>query len=184
MRGVRFALMAGLCLPCLCVGAQTLSTDNPRVSRPAALWLLDQQPMTGELQRKEADGSVSVLPLREGWLHGVIKSRYANGQPRGEGGFVQGQAQGVHRAWWPSGRLRSEQNFEQDRPQGLSRTWYASGQLYEEHRYEQGQEAGLQRVWFEDQRLRASYEVRNGRRFGNIGAMGCVGGDKPAKVAP
>jgi hypothetical protein len=184
MRGQPIVALTALCLASVCAAAQPLAADNPRVSRAAPLWLLDQQPMSGELQRQEADGGTTILPLHEGSVHGVVKSRYANGRPRSEGAFVQGQAEGVHRAWWPSGPLRSEQRFEQGRPQGLSRTWYASGVLYQEHRYERGQEAGLQRVWFEDQRLRANYEVRNGRRYGNIGAMGCAGGDKPvSKVA-
>jgi antitoxin component YwqK of YwqJK toxin-antitoxin module len=180
---VRLLLLLGLCAACVSAQAATIDVDDPRVSRAAPLWLLDKQPMTGELRRKETDGSSTVLPLRDGWLHGTVKSHGANGQPRSEGAFVQGQAEGVHRAWWPNGRLRSEQRFEQDRPHGLSTTWYPSGQRYEEHRYERGQEAGLQRVWFEDQRLRANYEVRNGRRYGNIGAMGCAGDDKLARAA-
>jgi antitoxin component YwqK of YwqJK toxin-antitoxin module len=184
MRCRPFAAGLGLTLAGLCAAAQPLWSDNPRVTRAARLWLIDQQPMTGELLRREADGNVSVLPLREGLLHGTVKSHDVNGQPRSEGAYVQGQAHGVHRAWWPNGHLRSEQSFERDMPQGLSKTWYPSGHPYEEHRYEHGQEAGLQRMWFEDQRLRASYEVRNGRRFGNIGAMGCAGGDKPARGAP
>jgi MORN repeat variant len=185
MRPRRLYLAAmALCLLSIArAQTQPPSTDSPRVSRAAPLWLLDKQPMSGELQRSEADGGSTVLPLRHGLLHGVVTSRYANGQPRSEGGFVHGQAEGVHRAWWPGGGLRSEQHFEQDRPHGLSRTWYPSGRLYEEHRYERGQEAGLQRVWFEDQRLRANYDVRNGRRYGNIGAMGCAGGDKTAMKA-
>jgi hypothetical protein len=163
--------------------AQLLAADDRRVSRAGPLWLHSGQPISGELQRRDEDGGTTVLPLREGSVQGVVRSRYADGGPRSEGAFVQGQAEGLHRAWWPGGRLRSEQRFEQGRPHGLLRTWYASGTLYEEHRYARGQEAGPQRVWFEDQRLRASYDVRNGRRFGNLGAMGCVGGDKPAKVA-
>lgn len=157
--------------------AQMNSTDA-RVGRDGPLWLWDGKPMNGELHRVEASGSVTLLPVRRGLVEGTTRSRYADGRPHTEGAFSKGQPHGLHLAWWPNGRAQSEQNFADGMPHGRSRTWYASGKPYEEHHHARGQEAGPQRIWFEDGRLRANYEVKNGRRYGTIGAMGCVGGER------
>jgi hypothetical protein len=161
-----------------------INSTDASIGRQGPLRLLNGQPMNGELRRVEGGGSVALLPVRQGLLEGMARSRYADGQPRSEGAYARGQPHGLHRAWWPSGQLQSEQNFVNGMPHGLSRTWYASGKRYEEHRHEHGQEAGLQRIWFEDQRLRANYEVKHGRRYGSIGSMGCVGGDRAPTETP
>jgi hypothetical protein len=164
---------------------EPLLESDPRISRDGPLWRLAGRPMTGTLKRLDQAGVATLTPLQRGRVHGLVISRFANGQRRGEGAFVHGQAQGVHRAWWPSGQLQSEQSFKADKPDGALRTWYASGRPYQEHHYVQGQEEGPQRVWFEDQRLRANYVVRDGRRYGSIGAMTCDGGqpNRARKVA-
>ena len=139
--------------------------------------------MNGALRRVEAGGSMTLLPVRQGWVDGVSRSSYADGQLRSEGAYVKGQPHGLHRAWWPNGGAQSTQNFADGMPHGRSRTWYASGKPYEEHHHARGQEAGPQRIWFEDGRLRANYEVKNGRRYGSIGSMGCVGGERAPAAA-
>jgi MORN repeat variant len=169
--------------PGLAVADAPLRSDDVRISRAGPLWLLDGKPFSGQLQRVDSDGAVALLPLDTGLLHGELVSRYRDGSLRGRGHYVRGQAHGLQRAWWPNGQLQSEQFFAGDRPHGSLRTWYASGQRYQEHHYVQGQESGPQRVWFEDQKLRANYEVRNGRRYGSIGMMNCVGGDRALALA-
>ena len=57
---------------------------------------------------------------------------------------------------------------------GVSREWFASGALWHEQRYAAGHEAGVQRMYWEDGRVRASYVVSGGRRYGLLGAKGCV----------
>ena len=57
---------------------------------------------------------------------------------------------------------------------GVAREWYAGGALFTEQQYALGHEAGLQRMYWEDGRVRASYVVRDGRRYGLLGAKGCV----------
>jgi hypothetical protein len=162
--------------------APVMQTDA-RIGRDGPLWLLAGQPMTGTLKRVSNDGVVTWVPLQHGQVHGLQTSRFANGQQRGEGRYVHGQAQGVHRAWWPSGQLQSEQNFSFDKPEGPMRTWYASGRPYQAHLFVQGQESGPQRVWFEDRRIRANYVVRDGRRYGSIGALNCDGGGQTKGLA-
>jgi antitoxin component YwqK of YwqJK toxin-antitoxin module len=156
-----------------------IDIPNTHVSKDGLLWLLDGKIFTGELRRVDGDGSVIILSVSEGLLHGLTQSNYADGKLRAEFRYHKDQPVGLHRSWWPTGQLQAERNFADGMPEGVMRTWYASGQQYQEHRYHRGREAGLQQVWNIDGRLRASYEIRNGRRFGNMGAMGCVGGDRP-----
>jgi antitoxin component YwqK of YwqJK toxin-antitoxin module len=104
----------------------------------------------------------------------VKRTWYANGQLAEERRYVNGAEDGVHRGWWSDGKPRFEYAYQAGLLQGLSREWMPSGALYREQRYERGQEAGLQRLYWPDGRVRASYVMRHGRRFGLMGAKGCV----------
>jgi MORN repeat variant len=157
--------------------------SDSRIIQDGPRWLLDGNSFSGELRRLDSDDAVTILPIIDGWLDGLTRSNYANGKVRGEGAFVKNQPTGLHRSWWPNGQLQAERNFIDGMPEGIMRTWYASGQRYQQHRYHLGQESGLQQVWKADGSVRASYEIRNGRRYGNIGAMGCAGGDRPPTKA-
>ena len=54
---------------------------------------------------------------------------------------------------------------------------------YREFTYAAGKEAGPPRMWYPDGSLRASYVVKDGRRYGLMGSKGCVT-DHEAEVAP
>jgi antitoxin component YwqK of YwqJK toxin-antitoxin module len=60
--------------------------------------------------------------------------------------------------------------------------WFPDGTLYKQFRYEHGHESGAQRMWYVDGSVRANYVVRDGRRYGLIGAKGCVS-DAPVVAA-
>ena len=53
---------------------------------------------------------------------------------------------------------------------------------YRDSHYAPGHEAGSQRMWYADGTLRANYVARDGRRYGLMGAKGCVTEDRePAR---
>ena len=107
----------------------------------------------------------------------IVRTWYADGHPDTERQYVGGRESGPHRGWWPTGRPRFVYNYSGGLLEGTSREWTPSGALYREQEYHLGHEAGLQRMYWEDGRVRASYVVRNGRRYGLMGAKGCIARD-------
>jgi antitoxin component YwqK of YwqJK toxin-antitoxin module len=158
---------------------EVMDSKSNDLTRQGQIWLFKGEPFTGEVRRIEDDGVITILPLQAGYVTGVVRGKAPDGTLRREGAFKKSMPVGLHRTWWPDGKKQSENNYLEGIPEGESRTWYANGNPYEVHRYKRGQEYGAQQVWFEDKRLKANYEIRNGRRYGNFGAMGCIGGDKP-----
>ena len=63
--------------------------------------------------------------------------------------------------------------------EGVQRQWYPDGRAFTEFEYRAGHEAGRQRMWNPDGTIRSNYVIRDGRRYGLIGAMGCTGRGKP-----
>ena len=106
-------------------------------------------------------------------LH-VTRTWHANGALAEERAWRGAREDGAHRGWWPNGHQRFEYTYRDGVLQGVSREWFADGALWREQEYVAGHEAGLQRMYWQDGRVRASYEVRNGRRYGLLGAKGCV----------
>jgi antitoxin component YwqK of YwqJK toxin-antitoxin module len=104
----------------------------------------------------------------------VVRHWYANGTLAEERTYLGVQESGVHRGWWPDGAPRFEYHYANGLLEGESREWFASGALWRDQQYASGHESGMQRLYWEDGRVRASYEVRDGRRFGLMGAKGCV----------
>jgi antitoxin component YwqK of YwqJK toxin-antitoxin module len=180
--GARFTLLAASTL-CALSGALSASelvdSNSTELTRQGQIWLFKGEPFTGEVRRIEDDGVITILPLKIGFVTGNVRGTAPNGVLRREGLFKKSMPIGLHRTWWPDGKKQSENYYLDGIPEGEARTWYASGNPYELHSYKKGQESGVQQVWFEDKRLKANYEIRNGRRYGNFGAMGCIGGDKP-----
>jgi antitoxin component YwqK of YwqJK toxin-antitoxin module len=121
-----------------------------------------------------------VIGLAIASVHGpapreeIKRTWYANGQLAEERRFVNGAEDGVHRGWWSDGTPRFEYAYRGGLLEGLSREWMPSGAIYREQHYARGQESGLQRLYWPDGRVRASYVMRDGRRFGLMGAKGCV----------
>ena len=114
----------------------------------------------------------------------VTRRYYADGQLAEERGYVAGKESGLHRGWWPNGSPRFVYAYAGGALEGESREWFPSGALWRDQHYARGHESGLQRLYWEDGRVRASYEVIEGRRYGLMGAKGCVTKADSAEVAP
>ena len=121
-----------------------------------------------------APSSTSARGLR------VERVVYANGSHAEERTWLGTREEGVHKGWWPNGRPRFEYSYHVGLLEGVSREWFPSGALWREQHYDAGHETGLQRMYWEDGRVRASYVVQDGRRYGLLGAKGCVTRDSVA----
>ena len=104
----------------------------------------------------------------------VSRKWYDNGQLAEERSYVNGREAGVHRGFWADGRERFEYAYSEGLLDGTSREWFDTGGVWREQHYVRGHEEGLQRLYWPDGRVRASYDIVKGRRYGLMGAKGCV----------
>jgi antitoxin component YwqK of YwqJK toxin-antitoxin module len=116
------------------------------------------------------------LEVRRGW--------FDDGSLAWERTYREGREHGLHRGWYPSGGKRFEIRYVDGFAEGEAREWYPSGKLLTEFRYVRGHEMGRQRMWTEDGILRANYVVRDGRRYGLIGSVGCTGHASTGEKTP
>ena len=121
---------------------------------------------------------MTAYPLR------ITRVWHADGSLAEERTWRGTREDGVHRGWWSNGNQRFEYTYRDGVLQGASREWFMDGAIWREQQYVAGHEAGLQRMYWQDGRVRASYEVRNGRRYGLLGAKGCVTKDSATTEAP
>jgi len=152
-----------------------IDARDPRLSRDGPMLLVAGAPFSGVTVERDADGHVRARhEYRDGRADGIAREWYADGRLAAERSYASGLKVGVHRGWWPNGNPRFEYHFAGGEHEGIARTWYDNGQTSAEHRYVRGAESGRQRMWDSDGTLVANYEVRDGRRFGTIGAKPCV----------
>ena len=111
----------------------------------------------------------------------TVRTTYPNGHVAEQRTWVGEHEEGVQHGWWPNGRRRFEYTYREGLMNGVSREWYPSGALFTEQHYVDGHESGPQRMYWEDGRTRASYVIRDGRRYGLLGAKGCVARDTVAR---
>lgn len=103
----------------------------------------------------------------------LVRTRYADGRLASERGYSYGEKQGVNRGWWPSGARKFECRYAKGLAVGTCREWYESGRLATVRRYVNGVERGLQEGWGRRGEVQFSYVVRDGRRYGLLGAINC-----------
>ena len=108
----------------------------------------------------------------------IVQTRYPDGRVASLRGYTRGEKEGVHRGWWPNGMPQYECRYNHGLAQGTCREWYASGRLATIHRYTKGAEEGLQVGWSPAGEVVFSYEMRDGRRYGLLGAMNCKTGSR------
>ena len=90
--------------------------------------------------------------------------------------YVENRKVGTHEGWYENGQKRYEYFIENDIPIKTHREWYPNGQLYSRFNFNNdGQSEGTQQVWFANGQIKSNYVIKNGRRFGFLGAKGCMG---------
>jgi antitoxin component YwqK of YwqJK toxin-antitoxin module len=110
-----------------------------------------------------------------GDAHHVAVERYANGQIKREASYRGARLDGVVRGWYENGARKFELRYRNDVSEGEQREWYPTGQIYTVFTHHGGHETGQQRMWNADGTIRSNYVIKNGKRFGLLGAMGCTG---------
>jgi antitoxin component YwqK of YwqJK toxin-antitoxin module len=116
---------------------------------------------------------------RDGMLfNGVILEHYESGAVRSERAYRDGLEHGLHAGWWENGQRAFEYEYRDGVMEGVAREWFDDGSRFRVSTYRAGHEEGPQQMWYADGTLRASYVVRDGRRFGLLGSKGCVNGSE------
>src|SRR5829696_322416 len=103
----------------------------------------------------------------------VRVERYDNGQVKFVRTYRDGKEEGAHYGWWPDGTAKFVYQYHDGLAEGSQREWYSDGNPFTEFNYRHGHELGQQRMWTAYGELRANYVVKDGRRFGSPGSMGC-----------
>jgi antitoxin component YwqK of YwqJK toxin-antitoxin module len=106
----------------------------------------------------------------------TVTRKYSDGRVAESRQYIHGVKTGVHRGWWNSGMPQFECRYVDGNASGTCREWYSSGRLASVHRFENGVETGLQQGWSANGAPQFSYEMRNGRRYGLLGALSCKTG--------
>jgi antitoxin component YwqK of YwqJK toxin-antitoxin module len=159
----------------------TAIIDDTRVTAVNGVTTLDGAPFTGTLRSRHENGAIKRLATyREGRLEGLARGFYPNGSPWYLRTYHLGREEGVHRGWWENGVAKFISNYHDGKPEGLAREWFEDGSSFTEFHFVAGQEAGSQRMWTRYGKLRANYIIKDGRRFGLMGSMGCQ--DRQAKT--
>jgi antitoxin component YwqK of YwqJK toxin-antitoxin module len=110
-------------------------------------------------------------------LHHVVVERWENGRVRRETTYRGDALDGPSRGWYETGEPQFAYNYLGGVSEGIQRQWYTSGQIYTSFHHHEGHEIGQQQMWNPDGTIRSNYVIKDGRRFGLLGALGCTGKD-------
>lgn len=154
---------------------EVLVTDPGIVHRDGAVYYHDSLFNGYLVALYDQDVEKSRTPYLAGKKHGRAEAWYPDGTKMEERFWVNGLKEGEHRGWWDDGTLRYVYHFVDDVHEGAAQEWYADGAPYRDFNYVSGQEEGTQKMWNADGTFKANYVIRDGRRFGSIGAKPCGG---------
>ena len=107
--------------------------------------------------------------------HHTVVEYWPNGIRRRESTYLGNVLDGPSRGWYESGAPQFAYFYRSDLSEGEQRQWYASGKNYTWFNHRAGHEIGQQRMWNADGSIRSNYVIKDGKRFGLIGAVGCTG---------
>jgi antitoxin component YwqK of YwqJK toxin-antitoxin module len=136
-----------------------------------------EKPFTGIVIDKYSNNR---LALKDVFLNGLMEGKqekwYPNGSKMEVRFYKENRKSGEHHGWWENGQMKFEYFIENDIPIKTHREWYQNGQLYSLSNYDQeGQPEGEQKMWYETGQIKSNYVIKDGRRFGFLGAKGCMG---------
>lgn len=132
---------------------------------------------SGYIVEKSSNGTIhSKQGFLNGKAEGVATRFYENGKIQELRYFTANHKTGKHEGFYPDGSLKFEYYFENDLPVGVHKEFYENGQLFALSTFNSvGQPEGLQQQFFESGKVKANYTLKNGRRYGLMGAKGCMG---------
>ena len=152
-----------------------LATDSGIAHRGGLLYYHDSLFSGYLVEHYDQNAEKSRTPYLSGKKHGRAEAWYPDGMKMDERTWVNGLKEGEHRGWWEDGTPRYLYHFKNGQHEGSAQEWYADGILYRDFNYVKGQEEGAQMMWNADGTIKANYVIRDGRRFGSIGAKPCGG---------
>ncbi|MEP6765074.1 MAG: hypothetical protein ABJB66_12215 [Gemmatimonadaceae bacterium] len=162
-----------------------VEANSSVVSTVNGVTVIDHHRFTGHLLEHFASGQIKRdASYEHGVLSGITRGWYANGTLAYVREYSTGHADGKHRGWYASGKRKFIYNLRDGMSEGVEQQWYESGQPYTRFRYEHGQEQGQQQMWNADGALRANYVIKDGRRYGLPGSLGCRGEDLKREGGP
>ncbi len=147
------------------------------LSKRQGILFYAQKPFSGFVIDKYPN---EKLATQNGYLNGKLEGRQEKWYPGGlkmEIRFYHDNRKvGKHTGWWENGKMKFEYFIKNDIPIKTHREWYPNGQLFSLSNYNNaGQPDGTHKMWFETGQIKANYVIVNGRRFGFLGAKGCMG---------
>jgi hypothetical protein len=113
----------------------------------------------------------------------VVVEQYPNGQTRRISHYRGDKLDGESRGWFASGARQFVYVYRSGLSEGEQRQWFPTGQIFTLFHHRAGHEDGQQQMWNADGTIRSNYVIKDGRRFGLLGAMGCTGKDSVAAAA-
>lgn len=153
----------------------TVSAEDKDLSRKRGFLFYRGDLFTGMVEKIDPDGTLRTRDQYEkGRRHGDCKRWFSSGVLESVRAYRENRKHGQHEGWFENGQRKFLMHLDRGRYVGERKEWYASGKPFAVFHYEDGKEVGLQRVWGPDGKIRSNYVVRNGRRYGLIGAKPCV----------
>jgi antitoxin component YwqK of YwqJK toxin-antitoxin module len=107
--------------------------------------------------------------------HRTVVERWPSGRVRRESTYVDDVLDGPSRGWYEDGAPQFAYVYRHGLSEGEQRQWYPSGQIFTWFHDHLGHEVGRQRMWNPDGTIRSNYVIKDGKRFGLVGALGCTG---------
>jgi antitoxin component YwqK of YwqJK toxin-antitoxin module len=150
--------------------------DSSIANRQGVLFYREK-PFTGIIIDKYPNNRLAFKNVfQNGLMEGKQEKWYPDGSKMEVLFYKENRKSGEHHGWWENGQMKFEYFIENDIPIKTHREWYSSGQLYSLSNYDQeGQPEGEQKMWYETGQIKSNYVIKDGRRFGFLGAKGCMG---------
>jgi antitoxin component YwqK of YwqJK toxin-antitoxin module len=165
---------------------EVLATDSS-LSQQDGITFLRGKPFSGfVIEKYQNDKIASKTGYFEGKMEGKQEKWYPAGSKMEVRFYAENRKVGTHTGWWENGQKKFEYFIESDIPVGTHREWYPNGQIYSLFSYNtEGQPDGKQQMWYSSGQIKANYVMKDGRRFGFLGAKGCMGeGEKKQSGLP
>jgi antitoxin component YwqK of YwqJK toxin-antitoxin module len=147
------------------------------ISNRQGVLFYHEKPFTGIVIDKYPNNQLIMMNVfLNGLLEGKQEKWYSDGSKMEVRFYKENRKSGEHHGWWENGQMKFEYFIENDIPIKTHREWYQNGQLYSLSNYNQeGQPEGEQKMWYETGQIKSNYVIKDGRRFGFLGAKGCMG---------
>lgn len=136
-------------------------------------YLYNHQLFYGSITEYYPNDSLKLVTYyREGLKEGKQTKYYPDGKLYELRFYKNGLKHGNHKRFHENGLPQFEYNFIDGNYNGEQKEWNSDGFLYRIAHYNNGAELDL-KLWRTNGKIMANYVVKNGRRYGLTGTLGC-----------